>query len=105
MKKQGRNRENEGDILKGGKYRNKENLSRQEYLIIVLHAKLRLTAMEIRGQHLKKKIWAIIYSMWYSNNGPLSMENSFNTIYKCTPLTNLIIIYKAKLSWPKRENL
>lgn len=55
MKKQGRNRENEGDILKGGKYRNKENLSRQEYLIIVLHAKLRLTAMEIRGQHLKKK--------------------------------------------------
>lgn len=34
----------------------KENLSRQEYLIIVLHAKLRLTDMEIRGQQLKKKI-------------------------------------------------
>lgn len=56
MKKQGRNREIEGDISKGGKYRNKENLSRQEYLIIVLHAKLRLTDMEIRGQQLKKKI-------------------------------------------------
>lgn len=55
MKKQGRNREIEGDISKGGKYRNKENLSRQEYLIIVLHAKRRLTDMEIRGQHLKKK--------------------------------------------------